>query len=64
MTRATLVRLLAAVLVLTVVTAVPMTQIAWHGTQGSAEADDIDTLLNVMIVLSCFVFAIVLVMLG
>ena len=64
MTRATLVRLLAAILVLTVVTAVPMTQIAWHGTQASAEADDIDTLLNVMIVLSCFVFAIVLVMLG
>ena len=64
MTRATLVRLLVAIGVLTVVTAVPMTQIAWHGTQASAEADDIDTLLNVMIVLSCFVFAIVLVMLG
>ena len=64
MTRATLVRLLAAILVLTVVTAVPMTQIAWDGTQASAEADDIDTLLNVMIVLSCFVFAIVMVMLG
>ena len=64
MTRATLVRLLAAILVLTVVTAVPMTQIAWDGTQASAEADKIDTLLNVMIVLSCFVFAIVLVMLG
>ena len=39
MTRATLVRLLAAILVLTVVTAVPMTQIAWDGTQASAEAD-------------------------
>ena len=60
MTRATLVRLIAAILVLTAVTAVPMTQIHWDGTQGSAEADDIDTLLNVMIVLSCFVFAIVL----
>jgi cytochrome c oxidase subunit 2 len=64
MTRATLVRLIAAILVLTVVTAVPMTQIHWNGTQASAEGDKIDTLLNVMIVLSCFVFAIVLVMLG
>jgi cytochrome c oxidase subunit II len=64
MTRATLVRLIAAILVLTAVTAVPMTQIAWDGTQASAEAPKIDTLLNVMIVLSCFVFAIVLVMLG
>src|SRR5918996_3963684 len=64
MTPAPPVRLIAAILVLTAVTAVPMTQIAWHGTQASAEADDIDTLLNVMIVLSCFVFAIVLVMLG
>jgi cytochrome c oxidase subunit 2 len=62
--RTTLVRLIAAILVLTVVTAVPMTQIHWNGTQASAQADDIDTLLNVMIVLSCFVFAIVLVMLG
>jgi cytochrome c oxidase subunit 2 len=64
MTRATLVRLIAAILVLTAVTAVPMTQIHWNGTQASAEGDKIDTLLNVMIVLSCFVFAIVLVMLG
>jgi cytochrome c oxidase subunit II len=63
-TRATLVRLIAAILVLTAVTAVPMTQIHWDGTQASTEADKIDTLLNVMIVLSCFVFAIVLVMLG
>src|SRR5919198_3059102 len=64
MTRATLLRLIAAILVLTVVIAVPMTLIHWDGTQGSAEADKIDTLLNVMIVLSCFVFAIVMVMLG
>ncbi|TMK74497.1 MAG: cytochrome c oxidase subunit II, partial [Actinobacteria bacterium] len=35
-----------------------------NGTQASAQADKIDTLLNVMIVLSSFVFAIVLVMLG
>ncbi len=64
MTRATLVRLFAAILVLTAVLAVPMTQIHWDGTQASTEADKIDTLLNVMIVLSSFVFAIVLVMLG
>ena len=51
-------------LVLTIVTAIPMTMIHWDGTQASAQADDIDTLLNVMIVLSCFVFAVVVVMLG
>ena len=50
--------------VLDAVIAVPMTQIHWDGTQASTQADDIDTLLNVMIVLSSFVFAIVLVMLG
>src|SRR5213078_1668736 len=54
----------AAILVLTVVIAVPMTQIHWDGTQASSQATKIDTLLNVMIVLSCFVFSIVLVMLG
>jgi cytochrome c oxidase subunit 2 len=62
--RPTLARLIGAILVLTAVIAVPMTQIHWDGTQGSTEADKIDTLLNVMIVLSSFVFAIVLVMLG
>jgi cytochrome c oxidase subunit 2 len=62
--RPTLARLIGAILVLTVIIAVPMTQIHWDGVQGSAEADKIDTLLNVMIVLSSFVFAIVLVMLG
>ena len=64
MTRATLVRLFAAIIVLTAVIAVPMTQIHWDGTQASTQADKIDTLLNVMIILSSFVFAIVLVMLG
>jgi cytochrome c oxidase subunit 2 len=62
--RSTLGKLIAAILVLTVATAVPMVQIDWNGAQASAQADDIDTLLNVMIVLSCFVFAIVMVMLG
>jgi cytochrome c oxidase subunit 2 len=64
MTRATLARLVAAMLVLTVVIAAVMLQFDWNGTAASAEADDIDTLLDVMIVLSSFVFAIVLVMLG
>jgi cytochrome c oxidase subunit 2 len=63
-TRATLVRIIAAIVVLTVVMAIPMTQIHWNGTEASTQAHDIDTLLNVMIILSCFVFSIVLVMLG
>jgi cytochrome c oxidase subunit 2 len=63
MTRATLSRLVAAMLVLTAVIAVPMTQIHWDGTQASTAAPKIDTLLNVMIILSSFVFSIVLVML-
>jgi cytochrome c oxidase subunit II len=63
-TRATLVRIIAAIIVLTVVMAVPMTQIHWNGTEASTQAHQIDTLLNVMIILSCFVFSIVLVMLG
>jgi cytochrome c oxidase subunit II len=64
MTRATLARLFVAMLVLTVVIAAVMLQFDWNGTAASAEADDIDTLLDVMIVLSSYVFAIVLVMLG
>jgi len=63
-TRATLVRIIAAIAVLTVVMAVPMTQIHWNGTEASSQAHEIDTLLNVMIILSSFVFSIVLVMLG
>jgi cytochrome c oxidase subunit 2 len=46
------------------VIAVPMTQVHWNGAADSSQAHPIDTLLNVMIVLSSFVFAIVLVMLG
>jgi cytochrome c oxidase subunit II len=51
-------------LVLTVVQSVIMLIPDWNGFQGSAEAPEIDTLLDVMIVLSSFVFAIVMVMLG
>lgn len=49
---------------LTIVSSIVMLIPDWNGLQGSAEADDIDTLLDVMIVLSCFVFSIVVVMLG
>ena len=51
-------------ILLTIVQSVIMLIPDWNGPQASAEADDIDTLLDVMIVLSCFVFAVVIVMLG
>jgi cytochrome c oxidase subunit II len=63
-TRATYMKLIGLMLVLTVVQSVIMLIPDWNGMQGSAEADEIDLLLDVMIVLSCFVFAIVIVMLG
>lgn len=64
MTPQTFLRLLALTLVLTVVIGVPMMLIDWNGMQASAEADNIDTLLTVMIGLSSFVFAVVMVMMG
>src|SRR5215211_6309629 len=64
MTRTTLMRLIAAVLVLTAVISVVMVQIDWNGPAGATEANDVDTLLDVMIILSAFVYSIVLVMLG
>jgi cytochrome c oxidase subunit II len=57
-------RLVAAILVLTVITSVIMLIPDWNGTAASTAADDIDRLLDVMIVLSSFVFSIVMVMLG
>jgi cytochrome c oxidase subunit 2 len=60
----TLLRLFGAMILLTIVSSVLMLIPDWNGMQGSAEADDIDTLLDVMIVLSCFVFSVVVVMLG
>jgi cytochrome c oxidase subunit 2 len=59
-----LLRLIAATLVLTAVISVIMLIPNWNGEQASTAADDIDTLLDVMIVLSSFVFSIVMVMLG
>lgn len=49
---------------LTIVSSIVMLIPDWNGPQASAEADDIDTLLDVMIVLSCLVFSIVMVLLG
>jgi len=45
-------------------TSVFLLQFDWFGEAASEEAGPIDTLFDVMIVLSCFVFAIVLVMFG
>src|SRR5215216_1174848 len=57
-------KLIAAVLALTAVTSVIMLIPDWNGDQGSTAASKIDTLLDVMIVLSSFVFSIVMVMMG
>ena len=59
-----LLKLAAVVIVLTVVTSVIMLIPDWNGEAASAEAAPIDTLLDVAIVLSSFVFSIVMVMLG
>jgi cytochrome c oxidase subunit 2 len=57
-------QIVAVTVVLTVITSVIMTQIHWDGVQGSTAAPKIDTLLDVMIILSSFVFALVMTMLG
>jgi cytochrome c oxidase subunit 2 len=57
-------KLIAAIIVLTVITSVIMLIPNWNGAEDSTAAPKIDDLLNVMIVLSSFVFSIVLVMLG
>jgi cytochrome c oxidase subunit 2 len=57
-------KLIAAIIALTVVTSVVMLIPDWNGEAASAEAGPIDTLLDVSIVLSSFVFSIVMVMLG
>jgi len=56
--------MLGATVVLTAVISVIMLQINWDGQQASTAAPKIDELLDVMIVLSAFVFSLVLVMLG
>ena len=64
MTLGTFLRLAAVTLALTVVSSVIMLIPDWNGMAGSEEAAPIDTLLDVMIVLSSFVFSVVMVMMG
>lgn len=61
-TRVTYLKLVAAMLVLAAVSSVVLLQFDWFGEAASKERGPIDTLFDVMIVLSCLVFAIVLVM--
>src|SRR5215208_44166 len=49
-------------LVVAAVTSVVLLQFDWFGDAGSEQAGPIDTLFDVMVVLSCFVFSIVIVM--
>src|SRR3954453_21759187 len=56
-------KMLAATVVLTAVISVVMLQPSWDGQQASTAAPKIDELLDVMIVLSSFVFSLVIVML-
>jgi cytochrome c oxidase subunit 2 len=63
MGRLPIAKMLAATLVLAAAISVVMLQVHWNGQEGSTAAAKIDTLLDVMIVLSAFVFALVMVML-
>jgi cytochrome c oxidase subunit 2 len=56
-------KLIAVSLVLTVITSVIMLIPNWNGEEASTAAHDIDQLLDIMIVLSSFVFSVVMVML-
>jgi cytochrome c oxidase subunit 2 len=56
-------KMLAATLALTAVISLVMVPIDWNGEGASTAAGPIDTLLDVMIVLSAFVFSLVMVML-
>jgi cytochrome c oxidase subunit 2 len=61
--RLPIVKMLAATVALTVVMSAVMVSINWDGQEASTAAPKIDDLLNVMIVLSSFVFSLVIVML-
>lgn len=63
MGRLPIAKMLAVTLALTAAISVVMVQINWDGQQASTAAPKIDDLLNVMIVLSAFVFSLVMVML-
>jgi cytochrome c oxidase subunit 2 len=60
--RSTLLRLAAIMIALAAVMSVVLLQFDWFGDAASEEAGPIDTLFDVMVVLSSFVFSIVLVM--
>jgi cytochrome c oxidase subunit 2 len=64
MTPARFFRLAGIAIVMTIVISVIMLIPNWNGLQGSEEASTIDTLLDVMIVLSSFVFSVVMTMMG
>jgi cytochrome c oxidase subunit 2 len=57
-------KIAAATIGATAVISAVMLQVRWDGVQGSTAAPKIDTLLDVMIVLSSFVFSLVMVMMG
>jgi cytochrome c oxidase subunit II len=61
--RLPIVKMLLVTIALTAVISAVMVPINWNGQGASAEAPKIDHLLNVMIVLSAFVFSLVMVML-
>jgi cytochrome c oxidase subunit 2 len=61
--RLPIVKMLLATIALTVVQSAIMLPINWDGQQGSTAAPKIDNLLDVMIVISSFVFSLVMVML-
>src|ERR1700754_1886147 len=62
--RLPIVKMLLATLAGTVVISAVMLSINWDGQEASTAAPKIDDLLNVMIVISSFVFSLVMVMLG
>ena len=62
MSRATFLKLAAAAALLTFVISIVMVNIHWLGMDGSTEKGQIETLLNVIIVLSALVFSVVMVM--
>src|SRR3954452_19578574 len=61
--RLPIVKMLLATIAMTVAISVVMVSINWDGEEASTAAPKIDDLLNVMIVLSAFVFSLVCVML-
>jgi cytochrome c oxidase subunit II len=61
--RLPILKMFAATVAVTAVMSVVMLQISWNGQEASTAAPEIDHLLDVMIVLSSFVFSLVLVML-